>query len=183
MSASDDSTHAPPLRSGPPSITEQRPCETIDGVPLDWSGHGTSHVDYNKSDVLPLTQGEFLGHGMHGGVYETSCNGVKLAWKRKYCRRKIGERERREIEVIKKLSHRHIIRLMGTYTHSPFLGLLLWPVATCDLASLLKTSIGCRSKFVWKDCPSCCWRTGRNKQMNERHGFKHLKSQLRARLR
>jgi serine/threonine protein kinase len=88
--------------------------------------------------VLPLTQGEFVGHGMHGGVYETSCNGVKLAWKRKYYRRKIGERERREIEVIKKLSHRHIIRLMGTYTHGPFLGLLLWPVATCDLASLLE---------------------------------------------
>ncbi|CAN9352420.1 unnamed protein product [Alternaria alternata] len=119
-------------------LTEQPPCEYIDGVSLDWSGHGTSHVDYNKSDVLPLTQGKFLGHGMHGGVYETSCNGVKLAWKRKYCRRKIGERERREIEVIKKLSHRHIIRLMGTYTHGPFLGLLLWPVATCDLASLLE---------------------------------------------
>jgi hypothetical protein len=75
---------------------------------------------------------------MHGRVYETSCNGVRLAFKRKYCRRKIGERERREIEIIKKLSHRHIIRLMRTYTHGPFLGLLLWPVATCDLASLLE---------------------------------------------
>ena len=27
---------------------------------------------------------------------------------------------------------------MGTYTHGPFLGLLLWPVATCDLATLLE---------------------------------------------
>jgi serine/threonine protein kinase len=44
----------------------------------------------------------------------------------------------REIEIIKKLSHRHIIRLIGTYTHGPFLGLLLWPVATCDLASVLE---------------------------------------------
>ena len=138
MSASNHSTQAHSLSSGPSKLTEQRPCEIIDEVPLDWSGHGTSHVDYNKSDVLPLTQGRFLGHGMHGGVYETSCNGVKLAWKRKYCRRKIDERERREIEVIKKLSHRHIIGLMGTYTHGPFLGLLLWPVAICDLASLLE---------------------------------------------
>jgi serine/threonine protein kinase len=120
------------------SLTQQPPCEYIAGVPLDWSGHSTSHVDYNKSDVLPLTQGKFLGHDMHGGVYQTNCNGVKLAWKRKYCRCKIGEREKREIEVIKKLSHRHIIRLVGTYTHGPFLGLLLWPVATCDLASLLE---------------------------------------------
>jgi serine/threonine protein kinase len=138
MSAFNRLTQAFSRSSGPPNITEQRPCETIDGVPLDWSGRGTSHVDYNKSDVLPLTQGKFLGYGIHGGVYETSCNGVKLAWKRKYCRRKIGEEERREIEVIKKLSHRHIIRLMGTYTHGQFLGLLLWPVATCDLASFLE---------------------------------------------
>ncbi|CAN9382865.1 unnamed protein product [Alternaria alternata] len=133
-----DSIASPAFHRATTSQTQQPPCEYIDGVPLDWSGHGTSHVDYNKSDVLPLSQGKFLGHGMQGGVYETNCNGVKLAWKRKYCRRKIGERERREIEVIKKLSHRHIIRLMGTYTHGPFLGLLLWPVATCDLATLLE---------------------------------------------
>ena len=119
-------------------LTEQPPCEHINGVPLDWSGRGTSHVDYDKSEVLPLIQGRFLGHGMHGGVYETNCNNVRLAWKRKYCRRKIGERERREIEIIKKLSHRHVIRLVGTYTHGSFLGLLLWPVAVCDLATLIE---------------------------------------------
>ena len=121
------------------SNTPQMPhCEYIDGAPLDWSGRGTSHVDYHKSEVLPLTEGAFLGHGMNGGVYETTCNGIRLAWKRKYCRRKIGEREMREIEIIKKLSHRHIIRLVGTYTQGPFLGLLLWPIATCDLATLLE---------------------------------------------
>jgi serine/threonine protein kinase len=75
---------------------------------------------------------------MHGGVYETSCNGIPLAWKRKYCSRKVGQRERKEIEIIKRLQHRHIIRLVGTYTHGPFLGLLLWPVATCDLADLME---------------------------------------------
>jgi len=124
--------------SGTSNTPDQPPCEYIDGVRLDWSGRGTSHVDYDKSDVLPLTQGDFLGHGMNGGVYETTCRGIRLAWKRKHCRRKIGEREMREIEIIKKVSHRHIIRLMGTYTHGPFLGLLLWPVATCDLATLLE---------------------------------------------
>jgi len=124
--------------SGRSNTADQPPCEYIDGVRLDWSGHGTSHVDYDKSEVLPLTEGEFLGHGMNGGVYETTCNGIKIAWKRKYCRRKIGEREMREIEIIKKLSHPHIIRLVGTYTQGPLLGLLLWPIATCDLATLLE---------------------------------------------
>jgi serine/threonine protein kinase len=116
---------------------EFSPCETVNGVPLDWSGRGSSHVEYSKTEALPLTQGRFLGYGMHGGVYETTCNGVALAWKRKYCSRRVGHRERREIEIIKRLQHSHIIRLVGTYTHGPFLGLLLWPVARCDLANLL----------------------------------------------
>lgn len=121
-----------------PGNASTPPCEAINGIPLDWSGRGTSHVDYDKSEILPLQQGRFLGYGMHGGVYETTCNGQALAWKRKFCRRKISVHDRQEIEIIKKLKHRHIIRLIGTYTHGPFLGLLLWPVATCDLASLLE---------------------------------------------
>jgi len=138
MTTLQESTRRLSSSSGTSNTPDQLPCEYIDGVPLDWSGRGTSHVDYHKSEVLPLTEGEFLGHGMNGGVYETTCNGIRLAWKRKYCRRKIGEREMREIEIIKKLSHRHIIRLVGTYTQGPFLGLLLWPIATCDLATLLE---------------------------------------------
>lgn len=120
------------------TAVESSPCELVNGVPLDWSGRGTSHVEYSKSESLPLTQGRFLGYGMHGGVYETTCNGIALAWKRKYCSRRMGHRERKEIEIIKRIQHPHVIRLVGTYTHGPFLGLLLWPVATCDLANLLE---------------------------------------------
>jgi serine/threonine protein kinase len=103
----------------------------------DWSGRGTSHVDFKKDETLPLLQGRFLGYGVHGGVYETTCNGVALAWKRKFCRYRIGSKELQEIEIIRKLNHDHIIKLVGTYTHGPFLGLLLWPVAVCDLGTFL----------------------------------------------
>jgi serine/threonine protein kinase len=127
------------------------PCELINGVALDWSGRGTSHVEYSKSDTLPLIQGRFLGYGMHGGVYETTCNGIALAWKRKYCAKRMGHRERREIEIIKRLQHPHIIRLVGTYTHGPFLGLLLWPVATCDFASLLEDIDWLQKQFQNQD--------------------------------
>lgn len=58
-----------------------------------------------------------------------------MAWKRRYCRYKIGPAERKEIEILKRLSHVHIIRLVGTYTHRQFLGLLLYPVAVCDMAT------------------------------------------------
>jgi hypothetical protein len=104
----------------------------------DWSGLGSSHVDFARDEIVPLQEGRFLGYGTNGGVYETTCMGERLAWKRKYCRRKVGHVERKEIEILKKLSHRHIIKLVGTYTHLQFLGMLLWPVAVCDLATLLE---------------------------------------------
>jgi len=61
-----------------------------------------------------------------------------LAWKKRYCPRGIGTKERQEIEILKRLAHQHIVKLMGTYTHGPFLGLLLWPVAVCDLATFFE---------------------------------------------
>jgi serine/threonine protein kinase len=103
----------------------------------DWSGRG-SHVDFKSDETIPLVQGRFLGHGAMGGVYETHCKGVALAWKRRFCRKRIGDKERKEIEILKKLSHRHIIQLVGTYTHKQFLGLLLYPVAVCDLATFFE---------------------------------------------
>lgn len=103
----------------------------------DWSGRG-SHVDFTADETVPLVQGRFLGHGVNGGVWETHCKGVALAWKRKYCRRKIGDSERKEIMILKKLSHKHIVKLVGTYTYRQFLGLLLWPVAVCDMATFFE---------------------------------------------
>ncbi|OCL11775.1 kinase-like protein [Glonium stellatum] len=103
----------------------------------DWSGRGT-HVDFAADETVPLVQGRFLGHGVNGGVWETHCKGVALAWKKKYCRRKIGDAERKEIMILKKLDHNHIVKLVGTYTHRQFLGLLLWPVAVCDMATFFE---------------------------------------------
>ncbi|KAL5592218.1 hypothetical protein FOBRF1_013244 [Fusarium oxysporum] len=42
------------------------------------------------------------------------------------------------MDILKKIDGRHIIKLVGTYTHGPFLGLLLWPVAVCDLGTFLE---------------------------------------------
>ncbi|EXA31482.1 serine/threonine protein kinase [Fusarium oxysporum f. sp. pisi HDV247] len=105
---------------------------------LDWAGRGTSHVDFPADEVLPLSQGRFLGHGINGGVFETTVCGQTVAWKRRYCRRQIGAQDLREMDILKKIDGRHIIKLVGTYTHGPFLGLLLWPVAVCDLGTFLE---------------------------------------------
>ncbi|KAH7092086.1 kinase-like domain-containing protein, partial [Paraphoma chrysanthemicola] len=79
-----------------------------------------------------------LGRGAAGEVYETTIKGHKLACKRVAFRRKIGEADRKEIEILKKLSHTHIIQLIGTYTHHQFLGILLFPVALCDLRTFFE---------------------------------------------
>lgn len=105
---------------------------------LDWAGRGTSHVQFAPHEEVPLVQGRFLGHGMNGGVYETVCRGQAVAWKRRYCRKQIAAQELREMEILKKLDHRHIIKLVGTYTHGSFLGILLSPVAVCDLGTFFE---------------------------------------------
>jgi serine/threonine protein kinase len=105
---------------------------------LDWCGHGVSHVDFERHEPFPLSEGKFLGHGAQGAVYSTECQGGELvAWKKIYCPRGISQTERREISVLKRLNHKHIIKLVGSYTRKPYLGLLLWPVAITDLASFL----------------------------------------------
>ena len=75
---------------------------------------------------------------LNGGVWETYCKGFAPARKTKCCRRKIGDAERKEITILKKLNHNHIVKLVGTYTYRQFLGLLLWPVAVCDMATFFE---------------------------------------------
>jgi serine/threonine protein kinase len=103
----------------------------------DWSPIG-SHVDFRPEEVLPLKEGRFLGSGSMANVYETTIGDRTYAWKRRYFKRKIMEEEKKEIEILKRLSHEHIIELVGTYTQGRILGLLLYPVAVCDLATFLE---------------------------------------------
>ena len=110
----------------------------VDFSNWDWANRGTSHVSFASHEELPLREGRNLGHGANGPVYETVIKGVSVAWKRKYCRKTIGPGELKEIEIIKKLRHSHIIRFAGSYTHGRYLGLLLYPVAQCDLATFLE---------------------------------------------
>jgi hypothetical protein len=105
-------------------------------IQKDWSGRG-SHVDFDPSETIPLDKGRVLGHGINGEVLEVTCKGVKVALKRVHQSRKIPVEQMREISILRKLRHRHVITLVGTYIQRRYLGLLLWPVAQCDLAVML----------------------------------------------
>lgn len=133
------STKTPPSPSIPHDLPQKAEVSTttIHDLFENWSGRG-HHVDFLPHETVPLKEGRFLGHGSMGGVYETVIRGHAFAWKRRFCRRRIGEAERKEIEILNKVSHEHIVKLAGSYTHRQFLGLLLYPVAACDLATLFE---------------------------------------------
>jgi serine/threonine protein kinase len=103
----------------------------------NWSGRG-SHATFMPKEIIPLEIGRTLGYGANGEVVEATCNGVKLALKKIYCRHRNQTVQMKEIEVLKNTKHHHVVKLVGTYTQTPYLGLLIWPVARCDLSMILE---------------------------------------------
>lgn len=59
--------------------------------------------------------------------------GWKLAHKKIYFTRRVKEIEKKETSILTKLVHVHITQLIGTYTQKKILGVLMYPVAVCDL--------------------------------------------------
>jgi serine/threonine protein kinase len=109
-----------------------------DATNWDWADRGTPHVVLSKDEPLPFQEGDILGHGVNGPVIQTVIKGVRVALKRIYCRQGVGQKNLQEIEIIRKLNHPHIIQLAGSYTRGRYLGILLYPVATCDLTTFLE---------------------------------------------
>jgi hypothetical protein len=140
----------------------------------DWSGTGQgSHVEFESRSTLPFqqgkhslplckitlingTEGQYLGQGVTGPVHEIVIQGCRLAHKRIVIRhRKIGPKERKEVEIMKKLaSHSHMLQLVGTYTHKQFLGILMFPVAVCDLHAFFEDVEAWSSLHAEKDTRS-----------------------------
>jgi serine/threonine protein kinase len=92
-------------------------------------------------------QGHVLGAGGIGTVYETKIDGIAMAWKRIYTRSQIQrERYLNEVKILGHMTeqrHKHIVNLIGSYTHrlrnsSYELAILTWPVARCDLSVLMR---------------------------------------------
>jgi serine/threonine protein kinase len=104
---------------------------------------GTRQLSLGRGDAAPFTIERYLGGGGIGVVHETRLETIPLAIKRTYTR-KLTTDQLNEIKILSKLSeqrHHHVVQLVGSYIHqqraSYELGLLIWPVAHCDLSVLL----------------------------------------------
>ncbi|KAM7214098.1 kinase-like domain containing protein [Rhypophila decipiens] len=114
-----------------------------------WSGIGKHTPANDFADAKKLHHHRFkrpsdkpLGSGSFGLVekvhYVHSNRTICLARKQiPYQRRRTIEIMREEANVMEKLDHNHIVKLVGTYCVKPNeLFILLWPVAVCNLDEL-----------------------------------------------
>lgn len=106
--------------------------------------YSTRQVRLARDEPEPFKPGRRLGGGGIGIVHEVNLDGISLALKRTYAKR-LTEYDLNEIKILGQITekrHRHIVELIGSYIHRQRgvyeLGLLIWPVAHCDLAVFLQ---------------------------------------------
>jgi serine/threonine protein kinase len=108
---------------------------------FDWSNTGRGkHVEFGKHEQLPLEIGRQLGRGSTSDVHETKCRGLAIAVKRRYLARIILDSApfKKEMSNLERVSgHDHIVQIIGSFVHNRVIGILLWPVAICDLGTFL----------------------------------------------
>jgi len=125
----------------------------------DWSGTGKGfHVDFDSTVPLKLSEQptiyplkvvgaaltlcieRSLGRGPLGCIQKTIINGIRVTHKQIYVplnggrgAESIMHDVKREVEILKRISHIHCVRIVGTYTNRELMGIIYHPVALCDL--------------------------------------------------
>ncbi|KAH7120969.1 kinase-like domain-containing protein [Dendryphion nanum] len=106
---------------------------------LNWSGKG-QHVEYDieQANEIPLTFERVLGHSAMALVESVLCRRIRLARKKIKCHRRLQKKEViKEVEHLQRVQHRHIIRVVGTYSVRQELSILLYPAAQWNLAEFM----------------------------------------------
>jgi hypothetical protein len=129
---------------------------------------GGQHCFFKKNEYLPLRGEGILGVGGFGQVDKV----LSLISFKKYARKRVlrtaafGGRNAaaqrafiKEIEILKRLKHWHIVEFVGSYTDHKYIGVLMEPIADMDLAAYLeradqsrhrelRTFFGCLSRAL-----------------------------------
>jgi serine/threonine protein kinase len=111
------------------------------------NGELGSHMNFNAKESIPFESRGELEHGAFGAVDKV----VSLVSRKIYARKLIYRRALfpvpraaqtmaayvSELEILKRLKHHHAVELVGSYTDKSTLGLIMTPVADCNLAEYL----------------------------------------------
>jgi serine/threonine protein kinase len=110
----------------------------------DWEGSGFPR-EYGIDEKVPLQEpGIELGMGRFGDVDLVRCGKIELARKRIRVNARLQEYLRdgsHETRIMRKLRHEHIVRFAGSYIQGNTLGILVSPVAACNLGQLLHAGV------------------------------------------
>ncbi|ORY15041.1 kinase-like domain-containing protein, partial [Clohesyomyces aquaticus] len=130
---------------------------------LDLEKRDGKHRHFSDPNDIPVVKLAELGRGGFGIVEKVLSTISREEYARKLILRGPTFRKNKEIlrefeaelAILKRLSHAHIVELVGSYTDPRYVGLLMSPVADCNLKeyldmpvsvdrrSLLRTSFGC----------------------------------------
>jgi len=107
-------------------------------VESNWSGRG-QHVKFKADESIPLEVEKTIGFSGTALVESVRCRRIRLARKsiRIHRRAKLEDLVK-EVSYLHKLRHPHIIQMVGTYLQKNTFAILLYPVATGDLAKFLE---------------------------------------------
>ena len=109
-------------------------------------GKAGQHWHYKQGESPPFETKGVLGRGGFGQVDKV----LSLISFKEYAKKQVpralafrGQRKEHmklfiaEIEILKRLKHRHIVELVGSYTDSRYMALIISPVAEMDLGAYL----------------------------------------------
>jgi hypothetical protein len=109
-------------------------------------GERGQHCRFKEEEALPFERKEILGSGGFGQVDKVVSLISFKVYARKRVRRSVafkGPKSNdmklfiREIEILKRLKHRHIVKFVGSYTDTKYIGLIMSPVAQMNLKDYL----------------------------------------------
>ncbi|KAK6602156.1 Mitogen-activated protein kinase kinase kinase YODA [Botrytis cinerea] len=128
-------------------IREEKQIEEWERSKGGWSGFGKHPQNWTDHKKLHLSSEKELGSGSYGLVERVTYGAVTMARKHVIPRGGMTvEKLREEANAMEELAHKHILKLVGTYTYKrKNLYLLLYPAATCDLSTFLDDIEGIRS--------------------------------------
>jgi ankyrin repeat protein len=116
---------------------------------LDLEKESGQHQHFSRREDVPFVKVAEIAKGAFGYVDRV----ISTLSYREYARKQIprgrtfkknkvvlGDFER-ELATLKKLSHLHIVRLVGSYTDPKYVGILMLPIADCNLKEFLHQSV------------------------------------------